>query len=683
MNRFAIAFGAVLGVLSHVASAELESLDPTVITSETLLGDGELGVRELELFGADTVADLTGLVPGLHVVDNDSRGFGDVLSMRGSANTLFFSPASVAMVVDDVPMGDVFSYPSDLYRPAGLRVLRGPQGAGIGRNAPGGLIEIWSSRPSEENEFSLETEYGSYDWWGANFSSSGPLGPKLSHTLQIYHWERDGYLRNPTLGRSTDYREVTGGVANLYWRPDADTEWRLRVLAEHADDGSQRLSSLLSPDPFTVYSEIPGVTDIERQQVSLHGTFDRDAGRFKTITSYQHWSIDPSVVDLDLGPSPPGFASSSTIIQQQDMWTQELRWESPADDGPWSWRTGLFFMDKRTEGDATRAFPAEVAPMTFVPFSERTLYDIEEWSAAAYGRVGLEVNDRLDLTAGIRLEYVDTSINRTRSDSFFTSSAVQGDVSDWYFSPELGASYRLCDSSVLFARTAIGTKPAGYSAFGSTPATARFEDETLWSNELGITVSYPEQGLDLSLTGFWNRIDDYQFNKNDVFSTDYFVVNADRVTSIGAEAEMLWRPNERFTLRGSFGYTDAEFDRYADPVLPGVYYDGNQVPFIPEFTGSVGARYEIGNGFYVQTSVRVVGETYFDEMNANRFRQGSYWTWDAEAGYANEEFSVAVYGRNLLDEDYYTFINPQLAWPAGGGTPGDPQRFGVRVRWAF
>ena len=48
-------------------------------------------------------------------------------------------------------------------------------------------------------------------------------------------------------------------------------------------------------------------------------------------------------------------------------------------------------------------------------------------------------------------------------------------------------------------------------------------------------------------------------------------------------------------------------------------------------------------------------------------------------GYANEDFSVAVYGRNLLGEGYYTFINPQIA----AGAPGDPQRFGVRARVDF
>jgi outer membrane receptor protein involved in Fe transport len=49
--------------------------------------------------------------------------------------------------------------------------------------------------------------------------------------------------------------------------------------------------------------------------------------------------------------------------------------------------------------------------------------------------------------------------------------------------------------------------------------------------------------------------------------------------------------------------------------------------------------------------------------------------WDAQVGYEQENWSVTVFGRNLLDEGYYTFINPQIA----AGTPGDPQLFGIRV----
>lgn len=44
-----------------------------------------------------------------------------------------------------------------------------------------------------------------------------------------------------------------------------------------------------------------------------------------------------------------------------------------------------------------------------------------------------------------------------------------------------------------------------------------------------------------------------------------------------------------------------------------------------------------------------------------------------------KNFSVALYGTNLLDEGFYTFINPQIA----AGSPGDPQQFGIRVSTTF
>ena len=116
-----------------------------------------------------------------------------------------------------------------------------------------------------------------------------------------------------------------------------------------------------------------------------------------------------------------------------------------------------------------------------------------------------------------------------------------------------------------------------------------------------------------------------------------------------------------------------------DPLVAGVDYDGNKVPFVPEFSGALGVRYDFESGFYAQTSVRMNGATYFDEANNKDFRQGSYASWDAEFGYVARNFSVALFGRNLLDEEYYTFINPQIQ----AGSPGDPQCFGIRATLEF
>lgn len=643
------------------------AMDPLVVTAARDAGSILLG-RDLDLFQADTLADLSGLVPGFAVVTSDTRGYGDIISMRGSANTLFFSAPAVGMVVDDVPMGDTFSYPAGLLALDQVRILRGPQGAGYGLNGAAGMIDMTTPRPGPGNETHLETDYGSYDSWGARLRTAGPLGGGWAQTLQLYHQQRDGFIHNQELGRAADDRSLSGGLANLYWKPSPDTEWRLRVLAERADDGGARLSLLSSPDPFTVESDLPGETVIERQQISLHWTKDGKWGRLKSITAWQQWLLDPSVTDLNL-TAVPGW--NSTIYQDQRQWTQEFRWESPEDAGPWSWRTGVFFMNQANRGDATRKFTAEVAPGYSLPVTERTRYDLNQWNAAAYGRATYAVNPRLNLQAGARLEYVAVEIDRTKTSLYAPPSVVREETGTMGVSPELGASYALSDSTRLFGRSAVGIKPGGYSAFTSDPALAAYDDEVAWSNEAGVEVALPGEHLTLSLAGFWNLIHDYQLNRPAADSTDYYTVNAAQVTALGAEAELRWQPVDGLTLQGSAGYVNAEFDSSPNA--------GNAVPYVPGFTGSLGARYDFPQGFFLQTSVRMTGATYFDEANHNRFRQGSYACWDAELGYAVEHFSVALFGRNLLDEEYYTFINPQI----DAGSPGDPQIFGIRATLDF
>ena len=61
------------------------------------------------------------------------------------------------------------------------------------------------------------------------------------------------------------------------------------------------------------------------------------------------------------------------------------------------------------------------------------------------------------------------------------------------------------------------------------------------------------------------------------------------------------------------------------------------------------------------------------------FRQGGYEVFDAQIGYRSERYTVVIYGENIGDELYYSFINPQIF----AGTPGDPESYGVRVSARF
>jgi iron complex outermembrane receptor protein len=554
-----------------------------------------------------------------------------------------------------------------------VRVYRGPQGPYFGRNGPAGMVEMFTPRPGDKQSTSLTAEYGSYDHIGLGLSSSGPLGEDFSYSLQLFHDQRDGYIRNTFLLDETDDRESTGGLLNLFWNPSKDFELRLRFYAEHVNDGSQRLSSLFSPDPFNDSSDFRGETDLERYQWSLHSRKDLDWGKIETISSFQTWDLDPSTVDLDLSfPNPlNGSADSrSKIVQSQDLVSNEIRFSSP-EENKLRWRTGLFQMWIDNDGLASR----QLAP----GFIEDTDFSIEQLNLAGFGNLTWQINDRLALDGGLRLDYHESEIDRIQTDPIPGDDIVQGDQDDWFVSPVIGLTYAVTPSVDVFVRSGLGNKPAGFSAYSDDPDLASYDREENWSNEIGVQYDCPALDLRVGLRGFWDQIDDYQFNQSVPLSSDFIILNADEVTSRGVELDAAWAPVDQVTVRGSVGYVDAQFDSYDDPFTPGVNYNGNQVPFVPEFTSSLGVRYDFESGFYAQTAVRVSGATSFDAANSSAFTQDAYVVWDAEIGYANDRFSVALFGRNLLDEQYYTFINPQIF----AGSPGDPQIFGLRVRAMF
>lgn len=691
MRTASIAFA--LSATLHAQAPFL--LAPTIVEDERI--DDEpaavsvISSQSLELFQTRSFSDLTGIVPGFNVVSADSRGYGQVVAMRGSTNTLFFGPPALGLTIDDVPLGDAYSYPSELLELSEVRVHRGPQGPNFGRNGPVGMVEMFTPRPGEKMTGSFAAEYGSYDHVGLALQSSGPLGGDFSHSFQLFHDQRDGYIRNTFLGDETDDRESTGGLLNLFWNPSDDFELRLRFYTEQVNDGSQRLSSLFSRDLFEDSSNFRGETDLERFQYSLHSRKDLSWGRVETIHSYQTWDMDPSTVDLDLsnGTTPwPGFIGGifqglpadarSSIEQSQDLFSNEIRFSS-ADDAALRWKAGLFHISINNEGAARRTTATTFGGPFFTFLDDTTRFEIDQLNLATYGNLTWQANDRLALDAGLRLDYHESEIDRLKRNITTASDTVRGSQDDWFLSPVVGLTYALTPAVDWFARSSIGHKPAGYSAYVDSINGPAYDRETNWSNEIGIQYDCPAYALRVGLRGFWDQIDDYQVNQSVPGSTDFAILNADEVTSRGVELDLAWAPVERLTIRGSFGYVNAEFDSYADPFTPGVSYNGKEVPFVPESTGSAGIRYDFESGFYAQTSVRVAGPTRYDAANSGTYTQDAYVLWDAEIGYATDRFSIALYGRNLLDEEYYSFINPQIA----AGSPGDPQLFGLRLRTLF
>ncbi|MFP6865988.1 MAG: TonB-dependent receptor plug domain-containing protein, partial [Roseibacillus sp.] len=440
------------GCLAIPATLHAQIIRTLPETRVTATEDGEAGEgdldettlspEDLERFGVETLEDLSMLAPNLHFVDSDTRGYGNIISMRGLSNTLFFGPAAVGLYVDDVPFGDAFNYSSNLLRLESARVHHGPQGASFGRNASGGLMELTTMQTTDTWKLGGSVEYGSYNSRAVTGYSSGPLADGLSHTFQFYWKERDGFVKNNFLGGHTDDRSVLGGLASIIWTPAPDTEIKLRVMAERVDDGSQRLTALpgnpfgsFTGDLFTNNSNLRGQNETERYQLSLHGRKNFGWGTMKSITSYQYWDLGPQTVDLDLGPAP---LASSLINQDQVLWTQEFRFQSPEDAGPLSWRGGLFYMNKENSGSTVRTFPAGLLGIV----AEGNRFTIEEENFAAFGKAVYDLGNGFSVEAGGRLDLTDVAMSRVKTLAPFGPIPAQSPSSDaLYFSPTAGIIY--------------------------------------------------------------------------------------------------------------------------------------------------------------------------------------------------------------------------------------------------
>jgi len=641
-----------------------------------------LNAHLLEQHGFNQLQDLTGAAPNLAISTTDSRGFGDVISLRGITNSIFFTPAAVAFVVDDVPGGSVSSYSSSLLAVESLTVKAGPQGTDYGRNAPGGVIEIRTPTPGTQHRGKLLAGVGSFSARSVQAAFDGPLGERVGYSASLGVSDREGYITNTAQKRSADDRSSVAGRGALYFRPDEKTQLRFGVVVERVDDDANRLTSLFSPDRFAVSSDLNGGTSIDRLQFSFQARRNFDWGRFIATTSKQAFDVDPSTTDLDLTAMPLAF---SRVIHNEDTWTQEIRLESTPGADWATWRAGLFYLNNMIDGNALRQFI--VPPNAFVPpnfiQTERTVSTIEQTGLAAYANVDQPLWEPTTLKVGLRVERTGSKIDRTKvaTNSYGFPSPQDAPLArsqnSTYLSVSAGLTHALSDSLSLLARSSIAQKPEGYSAFTGNPALARFDDERQWANEIGLTYGPPKSRFGGSLLAFWSKIDGYQFERTVPNSTDFVVVNANEVSSRGVEAKFMWNPVERVWWDFQAGYTRTTFEDHRD--ASGTRVDGKSVPYVPRFTLRTGVTVDFGGGFSGNVSYAAVGRTVHDERNTEFFAQKSYGIAAAQLRYRFDNWAVAIYGQNLFEKAYDQFINPEIL----AGAPGAPRRVGVQLTFDF
>src|SRR5262249_48250787 len=149
------------------------------------LGITAVSVDTAEKVGITDAQSLAARVPGLlfNRQANASipflRGVGTPVSESGDE-------PSVALYIDDgyIPAGSASM--ANFTGIDHMEVEKGPQGTLFGRNATGGVVQVFTRNPTDKPELKVTAGYGNYNTGSADLYASGPLTQQLLANVSLY-----------------------------------------------------------------------------------------------------------------------------------------------------------------------------------------------------------------------------------------------------------------------------------------------------------------------------------------------------------------------------------------------------------------------------------------------------------------------------------------------------------------
>ena len=255
-----------------------------------------------------------------------------------------------------------------------------------------------------------------------------------------------------------------------------------------------------------------------------------------------------------------------------------------------------------------------------------------------------------------------------------------------------------------------GFKGGGFNAAINPSPGAQlepFDPETLDNFEVGVKTIGFDQMLTANIALFWGLYDDIQVNTLQVEEDDMgdvvarrLTLNAAKATTKGAELELVLRPVEGLQIRGTVGYVDATYDDFPDAVDDLTNQNTNRAGqtfnYVPKLNTFLSIQYSLpidaGASPWMQGWLTPRVEWAYRSMvhmsgpEVQQAVQPGYNLLNARLSYAflDDRAQVALWGRNLTDEEYVTFVAP-LASLFGHVVRyyGAPRTFGAELSYRF
>ena len=722
------------GVEEIVVTAQRrsENQQNVPIAISTVTGDAaaKIGITGTEALGV--------AVPSLQFSRQTGNGGTPFIRGVGSTQAAAGSEAPVAVYIDDVYIGSPNATLLQFNNIENTEVLKGPQGTLFGRNATGGVVHIRTRKPSHTFKLDAQVGGGSYETYFGNAYVTGGLSDSLAVSFAAAGQnQNEGYGFNLINGRDTLKGWNYGFRGQVLWEPGADTSILLSgdYSLSKSDIG---MSVVVAPgtvglgggtfrDRFGTYDVINNPADPEdysRNKVyGVSGKLEHDFGNVSFV-SVTAWRKAEQIYQLDSDAVPtalPVLLEVNRSYPSTTTFSQEVQLLS-GPDSVINWIVGGFYY-RSNSGFHPLTFRGSIPPAG----PQGGAYSLEDTqklrSYAGFGEASYELAAGLKLTGGLRYtaDHFRNKVALFRADgtpvNFANPAITNGRFTQSDTFSKLTyraiADYKVAPGILVYGSYSRGFKSGGYNLSSPTvviagvrqPAPA-VSPEILDAYEVGFKSDLFNRKVRFNLSAYH-----YDYSNLQVTSLQNgasITVNAATAKIDGVDVDLNFVPNRRVNLGAAFAFLDAKFKSFpAGPInvpnpatcvptprVTGPLTGGNAACFgdlsgnrtsrAPKFTMTFTATYTLPTdmGDFALNGSLYHNSGFFWEPD-NRFAQPRYDLVNATLSWLSpdKKYEVKLYGRNLLNEYYYSYFSESSR--GDSGSPEMPRNWGAAVSVHF
>lgn len=673
---------AQAAMTAPAAYAQLEEIIVTAEHREATLQETAISMtvmddRTIQELGATSFTQIGDFSPNVMMHEAPGK-VGGAISIRGfkNAETISTFEPKVALYLDGVLIAKNAGSAFDVLDLERIEILRGPQGTLYGRNTAGGAVNLISKKPHDEFEGSVNVTLGNFKQRDIKGNINIPLADGLALKATIASLNRDGYWRNRVLNRDEADRDRLVGQLQVQWKPTDDLSllyaydrtkvdeaaWPLQLLDFNAENRPELAPHVGDGSSSTRNLDWRGFQKATVEGHSLTANWDLDENTtLVSISALRRMEIDGST-DADASPE---FIFANRAGDDAKTFTQEFRLVGSTLEQRLEYVVGAFYMHE----DIKDVYNLNVLP-NFGLLESGVTGSAKNKIWAVFGEGTYSLTNKLDLTLGLRYTDEDRQMSRTDIVNIpslgSVTETVLPDASGSFddISGTASLSYDWSDDLMTYFKVSKGYVSGGFNIRSPSPTTFQqgYEEETVYTYELGWKSTWLNNSLQLNGAIFYNDYRDLQVNLLDSETAANNVGNAGKAVIQGLEIEMLARPTDNLDLGAGYGHLDAEYKTYIDPVS-GVDLSTNDFAHAPRHTLNAWARYTISDfqqwgdlSFRVDWSYRSKHALLTQPGN----RVSSYdfvnarVSLDNIAGPAGTDLRISLWGKNLTDEVWYT-----------------------------